>query len=202
MNDAHLIAFTWHHRFADLKWLNVSVCVIRNTKRLTASEKLISAYRDNAWRLFWGLHCPTCTVDNCMYMSKLSITAQWILFFYMLYHFSWPYETKPFSFLILLQGQNRKEQYNMHHKPSQRASKQSHGRRNLAWIMNNNTIWLECTYTAPLEVASISCASILCDSHEYYWCALPQQLRNRLKIFFFGIFRVTYYEVHFSSQGI
>ena len=86
--------------------------------------------------------CPTSTV-GCGYMSKLSTVAHCDYYLAMLYHSSRPSENKPLYSTTSPQEQNRKEQYNTCHKPSQRASQQSHGRRILTWIMNNNTILFE-----------------------------------------------------------
>lgn len=106
--------------------------------------------------------CHTCAVGSCGYTSRLSLVAQ------QNHHDCYlpccttvlGHKIQAFS-PMLLQVQNRGKWYDIHHKPSQWASRRSHGRCNLAWITSSNTILVECISKLPLEVVSIGCTSIV-----------------------------------------
>ena len=71
--------------------------ITHNSKRLQSVGKSISAYQDNAGRLFWCLSC-SCSTAGCGYTSKQSSTTEplGLPYFTVLYHFSQPSETSLF----------------------------------------------------------------------------------------------------------
>ena len=149
--------------------------VIHNSKRLHSIGKIYISLPGQCWKTVLRLVTLALWAAPVICQTKYCSTMEpsWLLFYHVVLLFL-AIRNKPLSCPMSMQAQNREEQYNMHHMPSLRASRWSCGRRNLAWIMDDNAILLECASKPLLEVDSIRCAlnrlRLYVDSCERYQC--------------------------------